>query len=231
MSLIHTTPTAFTEDGIPIIGAYGPKPVLRGRIHQYAFFASIPAGIWLLAVSKSTTALVAAAVYWASLAGLFAASASYHLLAHSESAVKWLRRLDHSMIFVLIGGSYTPFCLLAMPPRWGIPMLIGIWLTVAVGVGMKMVRVSSSGGKSGSWLYMVLGWSAVLTVPVLLDALGGGRMILLAVTGVLFTGGAVVLGTRRPNPIPRVFGYHEVWHAATVLACGCHFVLVASLVH
>ncbi len=211
--------------------AYGPKPVWRGRIHQAAFFITLPAGLWLLAGAHTTAARVAVAIYWASLAGLFGASASYHLFAHTENAVKWLRRLDHSMIFVLIAGSYTPFCLVVLPRAWGIPMLVVMWVTSLAGVIMKMVRVTAGPGKSGSWLYVVLGWSALIAMPKLLTELGPGRMALLIAGGVLYTGGAIILGTRRPNPRPTVFGYHEVWHALTIAATACHFTLVALIVH
>ena len=102
------------------VDAYGPRPQWRGRLHQYAFFVSLPAGFWLLRSAHSVSAQVAVAIYWASLAGLFGASASYHLLARSERAVKWMRRLDHSMIFMLIAGTYTPICLVVLPRAWGL---------------------------------------------------------------------------------------------------------------
>ena len=212
------------------VDAYGPKPVWRGRIHQVAFFVTLPAGLWLLAGAHTTAARVAVAIYWASLAGLFGASASYHLFARTETAVKWLRRLDHSMIFVLIAGSYTPFCLVVLPMAWGIPMLVLTWVTALAGVIMKMVRLTAGEGKSGSWLYIVLGWGSLITLPKLLSELGFARMALLLVGGLLYTGGAIILGTRRPNPRPTVFGYHEVWHAFTIAASICHFTLVALIV-
>lgn len=214
----------------PIYGAYGPKPEWRGRLHKYAFFVTLPAGLWLLAGAHTAAARVAVAIYWASLAGLFGTSASYHLFAHSERAVTWLRRADHSMIFVLIAGSYTPFCLLVPPRVWGIPMLVVMWVTALAGIIMKMIRVTADGGRSGSWLYVVAGWSAVVALPKLLSELGAARMALLIIGGLLYTGGAIILGTRRPNPRPAVFGYHEVWHALTIAAGACHFALVALIV-
>lgn len=211
--------------------AYGPRPTWRGKIHLAAFIVTLPAGLWLLAGAQTPAARVAVAVYWASMAGLFAASMSYHLFARSERAVTWLRRLDHSMIFVMIAGSYTPLCLVVLPRAWGIPMLVAMWVTALAGVIMKMIRVTANGGKSGSWLYVVAGWSSVITLPKLLSELTPTRMALLVAGGVLFTGGAVVLGTRRPDPRPMVFGYHEVWHTITVAACCCHFALIALIVH
>ncbi|HKY14432.1 MAG TPA: hemolysin III family protein [Microthrixaceae bacterium] len=203
------------------------KPSWRGRIHQAAFFLSIPAGLFLLAAAHSTAARVAVAVYWASLAGLFGASASYHRLARTPTSVKWLRRLDHSMIFVLIAGTYTPICLLVLPRVWGIPMLVVVWVTALAGVIMKMVRVTATSTRSGSWLYVVMGWGSVLVMPQLLANLDAARLILLGTGGLLYSVGVVVLASRRPNPRPATFGYHEIWHAMTVGAGACHFALIA----
>jgi len=213
-----------------MFGAYGPKPVWRGRLHQGAFFLSLPAGLWLLAGATTTSARVAVAIYWASMAGLYGTSASYHLFAHSERAVTWLRRADHSMIFVLIAGSYTPFCLLVLSRSWGIPILVVMWVIALAGIIMKMIRVTASGGKSGSWLYVVMGWTAIIALPQLLSELGLARMMLLFAGGIMYTVGAVILGKRWLNVSPTVFGYHEVWHALTIGAGACHFALVAMVV-
>lgn len=206
------------------------RPVWRGRLHTIAFFVTIPAGFFLLAGATTTAARVAVAVYWASLAGLFGASASYHRLGRTPQRALWLRRLDHSMIFVLIAGTYTPICVLVLPRAWGIPMLVAIWVTALAGVILKMVRLSTHGVRSGSWLYIVMGWAAVVVLPVLLTHLGPVRIALLAAGGALYTAGAVVLGRQRPDPSPRVFGYHEVWHAFTIGAGACHFALIATVV-
>lgn len=214
-----------------VFGAYGPKPTWRGRLHEIAFFITIPAGLWLLAGATTVAAQVAVAIYWASLAGLFGTSASYHLFAHSPRAVKWMRKLDHSMIFILIAGSYTPFCLVVLPMAWGIPMLVVTWVTALAGVIVKMIKVTTESASAGSWLYIVLGWGSLITLPKLLTHLGFARMALLLVGGVLYTGGAVILGKRRPDPRPATFGYHEIWHAFTIVAAGCHFVLIALVVH
>jgi hemolysin III len=133
------------------------------------------------------------------------------------------------MIYVLIAGTYTPLCLIALPRMWGIPMLVVAWVTALAGVIIKMVRLGVGDGPSGSWLYVVMGWGAVLTLPVLVTSLNAVQLALLGVGGVLYTVGAVVLGRRRPDPAPSHFGYHEVWHSMTIAAGGCHFVLVATL--
>jgi len=218
------------DDGL-FTDFYGPKPVWRGILHSVAFFVTLPAGLFLLAAAETTAARIAVAVYWASLAGLFGASASYHRLARTERAVTWLRRADHSAIFLLIAGTYTPICLLVLPRAWGIPMLVAVWVTAAAGIIMKMVRLTAKGGASGSWLYIVLGWGAIIILPQLISNLDTPRLVLLFAGGAVYTGGAVILGTQRPNPSSRVFGYHEVWHACTVVAGGLHFALVASVLN
>lgn len=210
--------------------AYGPKPRWRGRLHQYAFIAILPAGWFLLTGAETTAARLAVAVYWASLAAMFGTSASYHRLARTPRTVKWLRRLDHSMIFFAIAGTYTPVCLLVLPRAWGIPMLVAAWVTALAGVILKMLRVTAEGQAAGSWLYVVLGWGAVLTLPKLLETLGPVRIGLLAAGGVLYTVGAVILGRRSPDPRPSTFGYHEVFHAFTLVGGACHFAMVMMIV-
>ncbi len=205
------------------------KPVWRGRLHQIAFFVTLPAGWFLLAAAHSTKARVAVAVYWATLAGQFAASFSYHRLAHTVRTTKWLRRLDHSMIFMLIAGTYTPLCVLVLPRVWGIPMLVAAWVTALAGIIMKMIRVGATGNRTGSWMYAVLGWAAVISLPEMLTHLDPIRITLLAAGGILYTVGAICLGKQRPNPNPKIFGYHEVWHAFTLAAGACHFALIAMV--
>ena len=212
-----------------IHGPYGLRPTWRGWLHFAAFLAVLPAGLYLLSAAETTGARVAVAIYWASLAGLFGTSASYHRLANSHRAVLWFRRADHSMIFVLIAGTYTPLCLIALPRVWGIPMLVVAWVLALAGIIMKMVWLGVGGKSVGSWLYIVMGWGAVLTLPVLVTSLNAVQLALLGVGGVLYTVGAVILGTKRPDPVPLHFGYHEVWHSLTIAAGACHFALVASL--
>lgn len=210
--------------------AYGFRPRWRGRIHLSAALVALPASAWLLARAQGGTARVAAAVYAASLVGLFSVSATYHRAARTERAVKWLRRADHSMIFVLIAGTYTPICLLVLPPAWGLPMLAVVWVVAAVGASLKLLRLGEGPGSAGSWLYLVLGWAAVVVTPVLVSRLDALQLVLLAVGGLIYTAGAVGLGRRWPDPRPATFGYHEVFHGLTVAAGACHFVLIVGLV-
>ena len=213
-----------------MIDAYGPRPFWRGRLHLIAALVAIPAVLSLLVVAHGATARVAAAIYGASLIGLFSVSASYHRVARTERSVKWFRRADHSMIFVLIAGSYTPLCLLALPPRWGIPTLVFIWAAALGGITLKMVKLGSGPGSNGSWLYLVMGWTALITLPVLARSLDTRELALMAAGGVLYTIGAIGLWRRWPDPAPRTFGYHEVWHSMTIAAGACHFALVALII-
>jgi hemolysin III len=206
-----------------------PKPRLRGRLHQVSFFVSIPAGIALVATARVATARVAALVFAVTLSGLYGVSAAYHRGQWSTRAQRVMRRLDHSMIFVFIAGTYTPVTLLALRPAWGITLLVLAWSGAAVGVLITVLRLERW-HVLGFALYLVLGWLAVVAVPQLVHALSRVELSLLVVGGLLYTVGAVVLARRRPDPRPAVFGYHEVWHSFVVGANACHFVLVALLV-
>jgi len=205
-----------------------PRPVWRGKMHSWAFFASIPAGIALIIIASGAAATVGAAVYSASLLLLFGTSASYHRLAHSERARAIMQRLDHSMIYLLIAGTYVPFCLVAMPPSWGIPMLVIVGSLAALGMVLKLAFFH--GARHVSYpLYIVMGWAALAAVPVLVDNLTGLQFGLVVAGGLAYTVGFPVLVTRRPNPWPATFGYHEVWHLMTIVAAGLHFAAVADV--
>ena len=199
------------------------KPLLRGRIHAAAVVAAIPAGIVLISRSSGAEARAAAIVYSLSLVALFTASSTYH---HFRGSMHWrtrLRRLDHSSIYLLIAGSYTPVCLLVLPPSYGIPLLITVWAAAIAGVVMKLVRFEGS-HKIGFALYLTMGWAALIAMPGLVHEVSGSTLALLGVGGLIYTIGAIVLATRFPNPFPRVFGYHEVWHLMVVVAAALHYV-------
>ena len=204
------------------------RPVWRGKMHSWAFFASIPAGIALTVIASGAAATVGAAVYSASLLLLFGTSASYHRLAHSERARAIMQRLDHSMIYLLIAGTYVPFCLVAMPRTWGVPMLVIVGSMAALGVVLKLAFFHEARYVSYS-LYIVMGWAALAAVPVLVDNLTGLQLGLVVTGGLAYTVGFPVLITRRPNPWPTTFGYHEVWHLMTIVAAGLHFAAVADV--
>jgi hemolysin III len=206
------------------MAADGP-PWWRGRLHSWAFVCSLPAGAVLVLLAKGVTARIAVAVYVVSLAALFGTSAAYHRLARSPTARRRLQRLDHSMIYVLIAGSYTPLCVLALPPAWGVPVLAVVWGGAAVGVVVKATGVERLAGVANA-LYIILGWAAIAALPVLVASLPASVLALLVIAGIAYTVGAVVLLRRRPDPRPNVFGFHEVWHACTLIGAVTHFAMV-----
>jgi hemolysin III len=205
------------------------SPTLRGRLHQVAFFVSIPAGIALVGLARDTAARVAAVIFAVTLTGLYGVSAAYHRGQWSASARRIMKHLDHSMIFVFIAGTYTPVALLALRPAWGITFLTLAWSGAAVGVLVTVLRLERWHAL-GFAMYLVLGWLAILATPQLVHSLSSPELTLLVVGGLLYTVGAVVLARKRPDPQPAVFGYHEVWHTFVVGANACHFALVALLV-
>ena len=193
------------------------------------FFLSIPAGAALVALATSASARVGAIVYAVSLTGLFGTSAAYHRLAHSVRARSVMRRLDHAMIFLLIAGSYTPICLLALRGSGRVAALVLVWGGAAVGVALKVLRLEAM--RLGNALYVVLGWAVLAILPQLAQRVGTLTLGLLAAGGLLYTLGAVVLSRRRPDPVPHVFGYHEVWHSLVVAAAACHYVMILRVVN
>jgi hemolysin III len=206
-----------------------PRPRLRGRLHQVAFFVSIPAGIALVALARTSAARVGAGVFAAALTGLYGVSAAYHRGRWSVGAERLMKRLDHSMIFVFIAGSYTPITLLALRPASGITLLALAWSGAALGVLITVWRLERW-PRVGFALYLVLGWLAIVAAPQLLHSLSTVELALLVIGGILYTVGAIVLARKRPDPHPTVFGYHEVWHTFVVGANTCHYALVLLLV-
>jgi hemolysin III len=204
-------------------------PRLRGRLHQIAFVLAIPAGALLIVLAQGATAHVAAALFVASLLALFGASGTYHMHHWPPLIKARLQRLDHAMIFVLIAGSYTPIALLALEPAWGITFLVLAWGIAAGGAILAVWHINTI-HRFAAFLYIGFGWLLVLALPAVLRALDVTELVLLAAGGVLYTVGAIGLWLKRPNPSPKVFGYHEVWHAMTLLAAGCHYTLVLLLV-
>jgi len=198
-------------------------------MHVVAFTLAIPGGILLIVLAESAEAKVGASIYMVSLLLGFGTSAGYHRLARAERTRELMQRLDHSMIFVLIAGSYTPICLLGLPPAWGIPLLCVVWAGAVLGVVLKQVAFDRL-----RWLeialYPILGWIVVVAMPALFDGLTTTELALLFAGGLLYTVGIPVLVFEKPDPWPRTFGYHEVWHTFTVAAAACHFATITLLV-
>lgn len=205
------------------------RPQWRGRLHTWAFFAALPAGILLIVSAEGAMASVAVGIYVASLLVAFGTSASYHRLATSLRARRTMQRFDHAAIYLLITGTYVPMCLIALPPGWGIPLLVVVAVGATIGMVLKLAGVSRMPWL-GYALYPILGWAAVFATPALLEHLSALQLGLIVAGGLAYTVGIPVLIARRPDPWPRVFGYHEIWHGFTVLAAVLHFGAVAALV-
>jgi len=205
-----------------------PKPRMRGRLHQGAFIGSIPAGLLLELLAPDARARIATLIYALTLTGLFGVSAAYHLGDWTEAAYVRMRRLDHSMIFVLIAGTYTPYCLLVLHGTLATVVLAAVWAGAGVGVATKLYRVDLH--VLSGFMYIGLGWLVVVSLPALLRGLDGPATVLLVAGGFLYSIGALALATNKPNPWPRTFGYHEVWHAATIAAAVCQYASIVLVV-
>lgn len=198
-------------------------------MHAAAFLLAIPAGILLIVAADRSAARAAASIYAASLLIMFGMSAAYHTLAKSDAARRRMQRLDHAGIYVLIAGTYVPMTIVAMPRSWGIPLLSVVGGAALLGVMMKVVAFERLQWVS-YMLYPAMGWAVVAAGPVLFDNLTGLQFSLVVAGGLIYTLGIPVLFLKRPDPWPRTFGYHEVWHSFVVVAAALHFAAVASLV-
>lgn len=199
-------------------------PRWRGRLHLYALVAAIPAGL-ALARRDPTPAVV---IYVLGLVALYGVSASYHLLPVGPLGRRRLRQADHAMIYVFTAASVTPFCRYAVGGRFGTVVTALTWVGAAGGVTLK-IRGFDRAHAVGAGLYLGLGWLTAITIPTALRHLDGTQLGLMAGVALFYSAGAAVLFTRRPDPIPHVFGYHEVWHGAVVAASVCFFLVVWGL--
>jgi hemolysin III len=210
-------------DALPV------KPRLRGVFHQYAFFVSLACGAGLIIAASDGKARVAAIIYAAAVSGLLGTSALYHRVTWRPKARRWMRRLDHSMIFVLIAGTYTPVALLALKGSLATTILILMWAGALGGVIFKLAWIDAP-----KWLfaavYVVLGLVTAAVFGELPAAIGWLGVAGLATGGLLYTVGAVIYASGKPNPWPKVFGYHEVFHTLVLAAAGLHYAVIAFAV-
>ena len=203
------------------------KPRLRGVSHQWAFLVSLVLGLGLVVAAPDGESRLAVAIYAVSVAALFGTSAVYHRVTWSSAAARrWMRRLDHSMIFFLIAGTYTPFALLALDGTTATVILVVVWAGAIGGVILKLAWIDAP-----KWLiagvYIALGWVALAAFPQLYESLGVTATGMVAAGGILYTLGAVVYAARRPDPAPTVFGYHEVFHLLVIAAAALQYAVVA----
>ncbi len=203
------------------------KPKLRGVIHEYSFPISLLAGGLLVYFASGGRERLALAIYAVSLSALLGTSALYHRVNWQRpSSRMWMRRLDHSMIFLLIAGTVTPFALLVVPGGLGTALLIAVWAGALAGIFVELVWTSSPKWVSVA-VYLAVGWIGALAFPSIVSNAGLGAGALIALGGVLYTIGAVVYARQRPDPRPAVFGYHEIFHVLVVAAAIAHFTAVA----
>jgi hemolysin III len=201
-----------------------PKPRLRGVLHQWAAPVSFLAGVPLIVltgVERGRGAATLVAVYVLTIVLLFSISALYHRRSWSPASRARMRRLDHSMIFVFIGGSYTAFAALAMKPATARMLMVVVWTGVAIGLALSLAWTTAPRFLN-VLVYLALGWVAVFIVPQILHHAGVAALVLVVVGGAFYTVGAITYGLKRPDPSPLVFGFHEVFHLCTILAAMCH---------
>ena len=204
------------------------RPLLRGVFHQYAFFIALGASATLL-LSTTGRELAATLIYCSALCGSLGVSALYHRINWSSGSRVWMRRLDHSMIFILIAGTYTPFPLLVFTPPVGQSALILIWIAALAGVALKLLWIQAP-----DWLaaviYVGVGFVIVPMLPPMVEALGSVAVILFVLGGLLYLFGAIIFALKRPDPAPHIFGYHEIFHLCVVAAASLHFIVIADWV-
>ncbi len=203
-----------------------PKPRLRGVSHQWAFFVSLLAGGALIVAAEGTRATVAMSIYAFSLSALLGTSALYHRVTWRPGPRRWMRRLDHTMIFVLIAGTYTPFALLNLHGTLAEVILISVWALAAAGAIFNLAWWNAP-----KWVtpivYLSTGWVAIAALPQLWEEMGPVGVGLIALGGALYTLGAVVYARQKPDPNPEVFGYHEIFHVLVIAAAAIQYAAVA----
>jgi hemolysin III len=204
------------------------KPTWRGWIHAGTFPLALVGGIVLIALAQGPVAKWSSAVYMVTSVLLFGISALYHRLDWQPRTKRVFKRLDHANIFLLIAGTYTPIAAVALPPDKGILLLALVWGGALLGIGFRMFWIGAP-----RWLYvplyLLLGWAAVMYIGDLL-AVSVAMMVLVIVGGLLYTAGAIIYALKRPNPVPGVFGFHEIFHTLTVLAYLCHWTAILLIV-
>ena len=206
-----------------------PRPKYRGVLHAIGALAVLPMGALLLTAASEGEARLAAAVYVVTQLVVFATSASYHLLAETPTARRRMQMADHSMIYLLIAGTWVPICLLVLPDQSGQRFLTGVLAAASIGILLKLRGIDRF-PRSSNTVYGLMGGAALLALPAIVSNLGVGPLLLLVGGGLAYAVGAMVLLFKHPDPRPDTFGYHEIWHACTVVASACHFAMVWLIV-
>lgn len=206
-----------------------PRPKYRGLLHAIGAFAVVPLGALLVMDAAGSRARIAGAVYVVAQLVVFATSASYHRIAKSPTARRRMQLADHSMIYLLIAGTWVPICVLVLPGRTGDAFLAGVLTAAVLGIALKSFGIDRF-PRSANAVYGVMGGAGLLALPGIVAGISPGAVALLAIGGAAYAVGALVLLFKRPDPLPDIFGYHEIWHACTVAAAACHFAMVWMIV-
>ena len=213
----------------PVADPVRQRPRLRGVSHQYAFFASLGLAVPLVAVADSASARLAAMAFAASATAMFGVSAVYHRVTWRPRPRAWMARVDHAAIYLLIAGTYTPYALLALSGAWQVAVLAVVWIGAAAAIVLKFAWVRAPKALSAV-IGLALGWAGVAALPQLASELGATATVLVLTGGALYTAGAIVYAVRRPDPVPTVFGYHELFHALVIGGVACNYAAVAFFV-
>ena len=203
------------------VASQAARPKLRGWLHAAAFPLAVAGGTALTLRVRDRRARLGLVVFGAGYSAMLAASASYHRLPRSARQAHWLRRVDHSMIYVAEAATVTPLALMVLPSPLAELVVGGAWTAAGAGAAIKMTHLDDE-RSGGSWLYLAIGWSAAAMAPLVFTRGGKEALAFMAAGGLLYSGGFAVLAKRWPDPAPGVFGYHEVWHGLVLAAGLCH---------
>ncbi|HKA03133.1 MAG TPA: hemolysin III family protein [Acidimicrobiales bacterium] len=206
------------------------QPLLRGWIHLCAIPVAVAAALLLVSMAPDPIARVAAVVYGVTVCAVFTVSALYHRVRWHWVAHLRMRRLDHGTIFLMIAGTFTPLCVLALGGATCVVLLSVVWTVAVAAFVLSVTGIADRTPVVANACYVGLAGMGLVVIPALIGPLEGWQLLLITVGGVLYSVGAVCLATGRPDPFPATFGYHEIWHALVVVACACQYVVIVSLV-
>lgn len=218
--------SAHEDAGAPVAP---PRPILRGTFHLAMAIAAPFGLLLLLLIADTPRGYVGASIFAVSMIALYTSSASYHLVPWPDMLRGIIKRLDHSMIFALIAGTYTPFCLIILPNAWGITMLALVWTLAGLGMLLKIVWPAAPRWLGVS-LYLALGWIGIIPAREVVANLTIVELTLLLAGGAMYTIGGIIYALRRPDPFPRVFGFHEIFHLFVIAGSLFHFALLAIFI-
>ncbi len=205
--------------------SWDARPKYRGKLHAISAFLAPPAAIAMAINAKPGRNRVAASVYGLGICAMFGASGAYHRLTKSRKMASIMRRVDHSMIYVMIAGTWTPIAVATLPPKQAKAVLAAVWTAAGVAAGTKVMRLDEN-HRAGSWFYPVLGVAGAVLAPSVVRVGGKPALVGLITGGAAYLGGAAVFAAQRPNPWPKKFGFHEIFHTAVVVGVVSHYLAI-----